>query len=47
MDWAEKAIDQRDLSMMFYLRFMVSKGLRPSPRWPKIAEMLNLPGDSD
>jgi len=43
-DWAEKAIDERDASMMVYLRFVVSKGLRASHRWPKMAKMLNLPG---
>ncbi len=42
-DWAEKAIKERDLSMMIYLRFAVCKGLRASHRWPKIANMLNLP----
>ncbi len=42
-DWAEKAIEQRDPSMMFYLRFVVCKGLRASHRWPKIAKMINLP----
>jgi hypothetical protein len=42
-DWAEKAIEQRDLSMMYYLRFVVCKGLRAGPRWPKIAKMVNLP----
>jgi serine/threonine-protein kinase len=41
-DWAEKAIEQRDPSMMFYLRFVVCKGLRASHRWPKIAKMINL-----
>jgi tetratricopeptide (TPR) repeat protein len=42
-DWTEKAIEQRDPSMMFYLRFVVCKGLRASHRWPKIARMINLP----
>jgi hypothetical protein len=42
-DWVEKAIAQRDPSMMFYLRFVVSRGLRASHRWPKIAKMINLP----
>jgi tetratricopeptide (TPR) repeat protein len=42
-DWVEKAIEQRDLSMMIYLRFVVCKELRASHRWPKIAKMLNLP----
>jgi len=41
-DWAEKAIDERDLSISIYLRFVVSKDLRASPRWPKISKMLNL-----
>jgi len=42
-DWAEKAIEERDCSMMIYLRYVVSKRLRASHRWPKIAEMINLP----
>jgi len=42
-DWAEKAIEERDLSMMIYLRFVACKELRASKRWPKIAQMLNLP----
>jgi adenylate cyclase len=42
-DWTEKAIEQRDGSIMYYLRFVVSKGLRASARWPKIAKMINLP----
>ena len=29
-DWTEKAIEERDLSMMFYLRFVVCKELRAS-----------------
>ena len=41
-DWAERAIDERNLSMMIYLRFVVSKELRASYRWPKIESMLNL-----
>jgi TolB-like protein/Tfp pilus assembly protein PilF len=42
-DWAEKAIEERDCSMMVYLRFVVSKRLRASDRWPKIAKMISLP----
>ena len=41
-DWAEKALAERDYVMMFY-EFAVSKGLRTSSRWPRIAEMMNLP----
>jgi TolB-like protein/Tfp pilus assembly protein PilF len=40
--WAEKAIDERDLSISIYLRFVVSKNLRASHHWPKIAKKLNL-----
>jgi serine/threonine-protein kinase len=43
-DWAEKAIEERDLSISIYLRFVVSNALRASPRWPRIARKLNLPG---
>ncbi|MGA3092246.1 MAG: hypothetical protein ABSD75_26890 [Terriglobales bacterium] len=42
-DWAEKAIQEHDLSMIIYLRFVACKGLRASHRWPKFARMINLP----
>ena len=42
-DWVEKAIEQRDSSMMLYVRFVVSRRLRADQRWPKIAKMINLP----
>ena len=45
-DWVEKAVIARDNSMMYYLRFVVSRQLRASHRWPAIAQMLNLPGGS-
>ena len=41
-DWVEKAIEQKDPSMRFYLGFVICKGLRASHRWPKIAKMVNL-----
>jgi len=41
-DWSERAIDERDLPILIYLRFVVSKELRASRRWPKIAKKLNL-----
>jgi len=41
-DWVEKAIQQHDSSMRFYLGFVICKGLRASKRWPKIAKMVNL-----
>ena len=46
-DWAEKAIEERDFSMMYYLRFVVCKALRASHRWPRIASMINLPVNRD
>jgi hypothetical protein len=39
----EKAIEERDHSMMFYLRFVVCRPLCASHRWPTIARMVNLP----
>ena len=42
-DWTERAIAERDPGMMFYLRFTFFRPLRTSPRWPRIAIMLNLP----
>jgi len=42
-DWAEKAVAEHDHSILYYLRFVIAKGLRASGRWPKIARMLNLP----
>jgi len=41
-DWAERAIAERDLLISIYLRFVVSTDLRASPRWPRIAGLLNL-----
>jgi Tfp pilus assembly protein PilF len=41
--WVEKAIEERDPSMMFYLRFVVCRGLKASHRWPAIAKLTNLP----
>ncbi|HSY07621.1 MAG TPA: hypothetical protein VK820_03695 [Steroidobacteraceae bacterium] len=43
-DWAVKALEERDLSISIYLRFVVSKDLKASPRWPQIAKQLNLEG---
>ena len=41
-DWTEKAIEERDLAILVYLRFALGKDLRESHRWPRIATMLNL-----
>ena len=45
-DWVEKAIDERDHSMQYYLRFVIGRRLRLSPRWPKVARMSNIPDDT-
>jgi len=42
-DWFEKAIEQRDPILVPWLRLPLAKPLRASPRWPKIAAMMNLP----
>jgi tetratricopeptide (TPR) repeat protein len=42
-DWYEKAIEQRDPSVVLWLRLPLAKPLRASPRWAKIAAMMNLP----
>ena len=41
-DWFEKAIDERDPSVVGYLRVPTMKPLLASPRWPAIAKKLNL-----
>ena len=42
-DWFEKAIETRDPTLVPWLRLPLTKPLRASPRWPKIAAMMNLP----
>ena len=42
-DWFEKAIEQRDLILLPWLRLPLAEPLRTSGRWPKIAGMMNLP----
>jgi serine/threonine-protein kinase len=42
-DWYEKAVELRDPILIPWLRLPLSKPLRTSPRWPKIARMMNLP----
>ena len=34
---------EADFSMMYYLRFVICKPLRASPRWPRIAQLINRP----
>jgi TolB-like protein len=42
-DWTERALAERDFSMMYYLRFVICRPLRKSARWPHIARMVNRP----
>jgi serine/threonine-protein kinase len=42
-DWIERAIAQRDPSVVGYLRTPVMKILRSSARWPVLAKQMNLP----
>jgi TolB-like protein/predicted Ser/Thr protein kinase len=42
-DWFEKAIETRDPTLVPWIRVPLAKPLRMSPRWPKIAAMMNLP----
>jgi serine/threonine-protein kinase len=42
-DWCERAIEQRDGSLAVDTAYPVYKLLRQSPRWPKLARMMNLP----
>jgi tetratricopeptide (TPR) repeat protein len=41
--WAEKAIEQRDVVIPFVLQLRISRGLRSSEYWPKLAKLMNLP----
>lgn len=42
-DWFEKAIERRDPLLVPWIRLPLAQPLRESPRWPKIAKMMNLP----
>ena len=42
-DWFEKAIEQRDPSVVGYLRTPLMKIVLNSPRWPALAKQMNLP----
>ena len=44
--WMEKAIEQRDPSVLRLLADPLASRLRHSPRWPALAEMMNLPSSS-
>jgi tetratricopeptide (TPR) repeat protein len=42
-DWCEKAIEERDPMGMVALQSPLFEPLHASPRWPKLAAMMNLP----
>ena len=42
-DWVEKAIEERQFAVFFFLRSHGEGALRPSPRWPAVARTLKLP----
>ncbi len=42
-DWIEKAIEQRDPSVIGYLRTPLMKVVQSSARWPALATRMNLP----
>jgi hypothetical protein len=45
-DWAETAIGQRDPYLLVLLSTVAGTALRSSPRWPRLAKLMNLPQTS-
>jgi TolB-like protein/Tfp pilus assembly protein PilF len=41
-DWFEKAIEERDSMVVAFLQSAIGEALRVSPRWPKLAALMNL-----
>ena len=41
-DWFERAIEERDPVVAFVLQSATGEPLRASPRWPKLASLMNL-----
>jgi len=42
-DWFEKAIEERNSLVVLVLQSAIGEQLRVSPRWPKLASLMNLP----
>jgi Tfp pilus assembly protein PilF len=42
-DWFEKAIEQRQPGVAVWLQSAIAEPVRASPRWPKLAALMNLP----
>jgi eukaryotic-like serine/threonine-protein kinase len=45
-DWVGKAIEQRDPFVFILMRHPLCKSLRASPRWAKLAALVNLPAEA-
>jgi serine/threonine-protein kinase len=45
-DWVEKAIEERDPSVLHSLRAPYAQPLRSSRHWPKLAKLMNLPPEA-
>jgi Tfp pilus assembly protein PilF len=46
-DWFEKAIEERNPSVGYLLQRATGEPLRASPRWPKLAALMNLPKETE
>jgi TolB-like protein/Tfp pilus assembly protein PilF len=42
-DWMEKALTAREATVLMVLRMEAAKVIRASSRWPRLAQMMNLP----
>ncbi len=45
-DWIEKAIEERYPMVAHWLQSAIGEPLRASPRWPKLAALMNLPASA-
>jgi eukaryotic-like serine/threonine-protein kinase len=46
-DWLEMAIEERHPRVAPYLQSAIGEPLRASPRWPKLAALMNLPRETE
>jgi hypothetical protein len=44
-DWIAHAVEQRYPGILFFVH-IIGSALRESPHWPRLAAMMNLPGQS-
>ena len=42
-EWAKKSIEQRQPSILLYMRLPIAQELRRSSHWPALAKLMNLP----